>query len=40
LLTAGLLVLAGVRWGVALALAGLLPLMLVAGWTVLQSRRA
>ncbi|MBU0594075.1 MAG: hypothetical protein KKH74_10115 [Gammaproteobacteria bacterium] len=40
LLTAGLLVLAGVRWGVALALAGLLPLMLVVGWTVLQSRRA
>jgi hypothetical protein len=40
LLAAGLLVLAGVRWGAVLALAGLLPLVLTALWTVLQSRRA
>lgn len=40
LLAAGLLVLAGVRWGAVLALAGLLPLVLAAGWVVLQSRQA
>lgn len=39
-LAAGLLVLAGVRWGAALALAGLLPLALVACWMMLQARRA
>lgn len=40
LLTAGLLALAGVRWGATFALAGLLPFVLIAVWTVLQSRRA
>lgn len=39
-LAAGLLALAGVRWGAALALAGLLPFVLIAGWITLQSRRA
>ncbi|MDO8892129.1 MAG: hypothetical protein Q8N54_02565 [Sulfurimicrobium sp.] len=39
-LTAGLLVLAGASWGAKLALAGLLPFVLVAVWVVVQSRRA
>ncbi len=39
LLAAGLLALAGVRWGAVLALAGLLPFALMAGWIKLQSRR-
>ncbi|MBZ0106070.1 MAG: hypothetical protein K8H84_10620 [Sulfuricella denitrificans] len=38
LLFSGLLVLAGVRWGTVLALAGLLPFVLVAVWTAIQSR--
>jgi hypothetical protein len=40
LLNAGLLALAGLRWGAVLALAGLLPFALVAIWVALQSRRA
>lgn len=40
LLAGGGVALAGVRWGALLALAGLLPLALLAGWTVLQARRA
>lgn len=40
LLAGGLLTLAGVRWGASLALAGLLPFVMVAGWVALQSRRA
>jgi hypothetical protein len=31
--------LAGMRWGAVLALAGLLPLAMLAGWVALQSRR-
>lgn len=40
LLAAGLLVLAGQRWGGALAVAALLPFVLVAAWEFAQSRRA
>lgn len=40
LLAAGLLVLAGQRWGGALAVAALLPVVLVAAWGFAQSRRA
>jgi hypothetical protein len=40
LLSAGLLALGGVRWGGSLALAGLLPFALAAGWVVIQSRHS
>lgn len=40
LLTAGLLALAGLRWGAVLALAALLPFVFTAAWITLQSRRA
>jgi hypothetical protein len=39
-LAAGLLMLSGERWGARLALAALLPFVLLAVWMVLQSRRA
>lgn len=37
---AGALALAGLRWGTVLALAGLLPFVLVAAWIVIQSWRS
>jgi len=40
LLSGGMLTLAGLRWGAGLALAGLLPFALAAGWVGVRSRPA